>query len=262
MRPSIDTQRGLPYRRRLFLARHRRRNIWLRLAKPFFGALLLVGSPAVLAAWVLTSPEFVLREISVETGDRVTESWVREALSGLVGNSMFELSAPEVEWRLTDHPWIAGVSVRKRLPDRLHVEIDERHPVALLRRGGELEFVDTRGEAFTAFDPAVGPADLLILSGTEDPETLLKAIGAAERLTLLDPEWGRALSEVEILNERDFRFFTAALPFPLVVSSERLEEALPELRNHLRRMHEHLGGVGVIDLRFERFIVIQPGKER
>ncbi len=262
MRPSIDSQRGLLFRRRLFLARHRRRSIWLRLARPFFGALLLVGSPAVLAAWVLTSQEFMLREITVETGERVAESWVQEALAGLVGSSMFALSAPEVEWRLTDHPWIRGVSVRKRLPDRLHVEIDERHPVALLRSGGVLEFVDGAGAAFTRFDPTAGPADLLILSGTRDPATLLAAMEVAERLTLLDPEWGRALSEVEVLNERDFRFFTAALPFPVVVSSDSLDEALPELRNQLWRMHEHLGGVGAIDLRFERFIVIQPGKER
>ena len=85
---------------------------------------------------------------------------------------------------------------------------------------------------------------------------------AAQRFAELEPEWGGELSEVEVLNERDFRFYTAALPFPLVVSSDRLDVALPELRSQLRRMHEHLGGVGAIDLRFERFIVIQPGKER
>ena len=261
MRPSITTQRGLPYRRRLFVARHRRRSIWLRLAKPLFGALLIVGSPAALMAWVLTSPEFALSEISIETGERVEEAWAQEALGQLVGSSMFELSTPEVEWRLSGHPWIKDVTVRKRLPDQLHVEIEERHPVALLRRDGELEFIDQQGEAFTRFDPLAGPADLLLLSGTVEPAALLAAMDVAARLNELEPEWGRELSEVEVLNERDFRFYTAALPFPLVVSSDRLEEALPELRSHLRRMHEHLDGVGAIDLRFERFIVIQPGKE-
>jgi cell division septal protein FtsQ len=262
MRPSLDTQRGLPYRRRLFMARHRRRSIWLRLAKPLFGALLLVGSPAALLAWVLTSPEFALREISVETGERVDEVWAQQALSGLVGSSMFELSAPEIEWLLTDHPWIKNVSVRKRLPDQLHVEIEERQPVALLRREGALEFIDTEGEAFTRFDPTAGSTDLLLLSGTTDPAALLAAMDTARRFTELEPEWGGELSEVEVLNERDFRFYTAALPFPLVVSSDRLEKTLPELRTHLRSMREHLAGVGAIDLRFDRFIVVQPGKER
>ena len=262
MRPSIETQRGFPYRRRLFLARHRRRSIWLRLAKPFLGALLLVGSPAALAGWVLTSPEFSVQQISVATGERVGEQWVREALAGLLGASMFAISTPEVEWLMTEHPWIRRVSVRKRLPDHLHVEIQERRPVALFRQEGELSLVDEAGEVFTAFDPNSAPADLLVLSGDAAPTVLLAALEVADRLTSVEPEWGMALSEVEILSQREFRHHTAALPFPIIVSGDRLEQALPELRDYLPRLHEHLAQVGAIDLRFERYIVIKPVKER
>lgn len=262
MRPSIETQRGFPYRRRLFLARHRRRSIWLRLAKPFLGALLLVGSPAALAAWVLTSPEFSVQQISVVTGERVSERWVREALAGLKGASMFEISTPEVEWLMAGHPWVRGVSVRKRLPDHLHIEIQERHPVALFRQRGELSLVDEEGEVFTAFDPNNAPSDLLVLSGDSAPAALLAALEIADRLTSVEPEWGMALSEVEILNGREFRLHSAAWPFPIIVSGDRLERALSELRGYLPRLHEHLAQIGAIDLRFERYIVIKPVKER
>ena len=96
-------QRGFPYRRRLFAARHRRRSLWARLVRPFFGALLLVGSPAVLTAWVLTSPEFTVREIAVSGNERVPETWVRQTLAGVEGSSVFEVGARHLEQRLLDH---------------------------------------------------------------------------------------------------------------------------------------------------------------
>jgi len=262
MRQSLDIQRGFPYRRRRFAARHRRRSLWARLARPFLGALILVGSPAVLTAWVLTSPEFTLRKIAVSGGERVSEAWVLESLAGLEGSSVFEVTAREVEQRLMRHPWLARVSVRKRLPDQLHVELFERRPAALFKLDGELAFVDTSGEIFTPFDPAEGPADLLVLSGVSAPSVVARALDAAARLQLAEPRWGAALSEIELLNERDLRLHTSALPFPLVVSAERLEEALDGLRGELPRIEEHLNSVGAVDLRFERYIVIQPVKER
>jgi cell division septal protein FtsQ len=259
---SVDMQRGFPYRRRMFAARRRRRSLWVRLARPFFGALILVGSPAVLTAWVLTSPEFTVREIAVSGSERVPESWIRQTLTGIEGSSVFDIAADDIERRLLAHPWLARVAVRKRLPDRLEVELVERQPAALFRREGDLLFVDLDGEIFTAYEPDLEPRSLLLLSGRSEPELLAQAMRAARALEVAEPNWGASLSEVEVLNESDLRLHTSALPFPLVVRVDRLEEAVESLRAYLPGMHEHLDGVGAIDLRFQRYIVVQPVKER
>lgn len=261
MRPSSDTQRGFPYRRRLFAARHRRRSLWVRLARPFFGALLLVGSPAALTAWVLTSPEFTVREIAVSGADRVSEDWVRETLDGVAGSSVFDIVPGEIERRLLSHPWLARVGVRKRLPDRIEVELVERQPAALFRRDGDLLFVDLEGEVFTSFEPGVGEQSLLLLSGADDRELLIRAMQAARELERIEPAWGASLSEIEVLNESDLRLHTSALPFPIVVTAEGMAKAIETLRDHLPRLREHLDGVGAIDMRFQRYIVVQPVKE-
>ncbi|MEJ2086268.1 MAG: FtsQ-type POTRA domain-containing protein [Acidobacteriota bacterium] len=261
MRQSVDMQRGFPYRRRLFAARHRRRSLWVRLARPLFGALLLVGSPAALTAWVLTSPEFTVREIVVTGSDRVEEGWVRETLAGVAGSSVFDIETGEIERRLLAHPWLAAVGVRKRLPDRLEVDLVERYPAALFRRDGDLLLVDADGEIFTSFDPEAGGESLLLLSGADDRELLRRAMRAARELERIEPEWGASLSEIEVLNESDLRLHTSALPFPIVVRTERMAEAIKTLRDHLPQMREHLDGVGAIDMRFQRYIVVQPVKE-
>ena len=262
MRSSVELQRGLPYRRRLFVARHRKRSPLRRLAKPFCTALLLVGSPVALTAWVLTAPEFTLRTVGVEGAARVDPGWGEAELDSFRGHPMLEVPVELIESRLEAHPWIRGAEVRKRLPDQLLVEIEERRPVALLRTADGLAFVDPEGVAFAPFDPARGPADLLVLSGSSSAPDLAAAMRAAVVMERVVPEWADSLSEIEILNETDLRLYCAALPFPLVVSVDRLEAGLRSLRDRLPEFETHLESVGAIDLRFERYIVVQPGKER
>lgn len=261
MSSSLEMQRGLPYRRRLFVARHRKRGLLLRLIKPFTMALVLVGSPAALAAWVLTSPDFTLRDVAVRGTERVPAAWVRSELQPFAGRSLVELPRERAEALLETHPWIRRAEVRKRLPDRLEVEIEERLPAALLSRDGELSFLDRDGVAFAPFDPAMADGDLLLISGSSRPEDLREAMTVATRLAALDESWGRQLSEIEVLNRRDFRLYTAALPFPVVLSSDDLARRLDNLDTVLPMLEDRLDSVGAIDLRFDRFIVIQPAKE-
>lgn len=262
MSSSVRLQRGLPYRRRLFAARHRKRSPLRRLAKPFVVALLLVGSPVALMAWVLTAPEFSLREVRIDGAMRVDRGWIEGELEMLRGQPLFEVPIELVEGRLAAHPWIRTAQVRKRLPDQLLVEVIERRPVALLRGDGELRFVDAEGVAFAGYDPAIGLSDLLVLSGSSRPADLRAAIRAATVAARLLPESGSTLSEVEFVSERELRLYCAALPFPLVVSVERLEAGLESLRDRLPELEPHFESVRAIDLRFERYIVVQPGKER
>ena len=262
MSPSTDLQKGLPYRRRLFAARHRKRSPLVRLLRPFLGAMILVGSPAALTAWVLTSPEFTLQKVSISGAVRVPEAWVEAELEALRGFQLFDIPADLIEGRLASHHWIKTVRVRKRLPDEIHVELIERRPVAVLQNEGDLSFVDPDGVVFADFDPTVGASDLLILSGSTKAHELQVAMRVALVVERIAPEWGSTLSEVEILSNRDFRLYSAALPFPLVVSGEHLEAGLESLRDRLPEIEPHLESIGALDLRFDRYIVVQPGKER
>ena len=77
-----------------------------------------------------------------------------------------------------------------------------------------------------------------------------------------EPDWAASLSEIEILNQSDLRLHSAAFPFPVIVARERLEEGLESLRSYLPKLEAHRDAVGAVDLRFERYIVIKPAKER
>lgn len=258
-RDLLKEARMLPFRRRRFAARRKRRTLAAVLAGPFLGAVALVGGPAALAVWVLTSPRFGLRAVTVEGSRMVARSWVEDALRPLWGSNLLLLSLAEARALLAVHPWVGAVEARKELPDRLVVTLRERQAVALLRQGAGLFYLDAEGLPFAPLDPARGEADLMMVSGTPAGEVdYIRALAVAGELRRAQPEWAAGLSEVEILSAEDFRLYTSALPFALLVragsveeGSRRLEALLPEI---LRRYPR----VEAADLRFSRRIVLQP----
>ncbi|MEE8137520.1 MAG: FtsQ-type POTRA domain-containing protein [Thermoanaerobaculia bacterium] len=252
-------ERAVPFRRRQFVAAHRRRSPFLPLLKPFLGAVLTVGIALAAAGWVQTSASFRLADVRVTGHQRVSADWLSSMLAPLRGQHLLWLSLAEVERRLAAHPWIQGAEIHKQLPNRLLVKVVERRPAGLLRRQEGLYYVDRSGGLIGTYDPALGADDLVLLSGgQETPGDLARALALAEELARLEPEWKSGLSEIEIVGDADFRLFASFLPCPILVSTERLEEGVRNLRRFVHEIVRRYPGVVAVDLRFARQIIIQP----
>jgi hypothetical protein len=226
------------------------------------GALAIVGLPLSVAGWLLTSPRFALRQVVVEGTQRVSPAWVERTLQPLRGRHLLRLSLGEAQKLLAGHPWIESVELRRQLPAGLQVRVVERRPVALARQGEALLYIDEAARPIAAFDATLGPSDLPLVSAATSGVGLRPALELAAALAVAAPEWAAELSEIEVLGEEDFRLYTAALPFPLLVrqdtlalQSRRLQELLPEIRRRYP-------AVAVLDLRFERRIIVQPAAAR
>jgi cell division septal protein FtsQ len=255
--------RVLPFRRPQAAVRVRRRSAWATLGRPFVQAVSLVGAPAVLLVWVLTSPSFALARVEVRGNRQVTTAWVESSLAPLRGENLVRLPLEEVERRLATHPWLSAVTIEKHLPDRLRLVVDERRPAGLLRGASGLVFLDRDGRAIAPLGAGAGPADLLLISlGTASEVDLAGAFRVADELAAAEPAWAATLSEVEVLGEEDYRLFLGALPFPLVVRAGTLSERLPALAALLPELERRYQRLAFVDLRSERRIVFQPVVER
>ena len=254
----LTIERPGTFRRRRFVVPHRRRSRTMILLKPFLLAVVLVGVPVSAALWVYTSPRFLLREVQIGYAKRVSTAEVASALSPLRGRHLLGLSLADVEGKLVSNPWIESVAIRKELPDRLVVQLQERLPVALLREEGGLFYVDDTGFVIGAYDP-LGPVDLVLLGLA--PGATLDVAGAldfAASLERLAPELGRGLSEIEILGLGDYRIHCAGLDFPILLSVNGLEQQIAKLERLLPEMSRRFEVIEAVDLRFSRQIVIQP----
>ncbi len=285
-----------PFKRRRGNVKRLRRSPLRKFFRPFFLALMIVGLPAAVLAWPLISPRFAFQTLTVETGDRVSEEWVRQTLQPLVGTNLLLLSLPRTESLLRQHPWVENCALRKDLPSRLVVRITEKRAVALLSSDKKLYYLAANGAPIAPFDPLAGKSDLMLISRPESPaskspappsdgppsdglrsnglrsngsrsdgapsngptSSLRSAIQLADEITELDPPWRAGLSEIVILGEKDFQIFTTSLPFSLLVRVGTLKEKVRRLEELLPQIVDHYDHAGAIDLRFARRIIVQP----
>ena len=251
----------------------RRKSTWVRWLKPFFGAVALISLPMVFIFWLLSTPQLALAELQIEhdaaripgaggpldAAPKVSAAWAQRALQPFVGQNLLQLSLQQVDLRLGGHPWIAGLDLRKELPDRLSVRIIERRAAALVNHEQRLFYVDQDGQPISALHP-LEPAPNLIMISRPDPKSasVSSALRLVERLQKLGLSWTEELSQVEIVGQDDFCVFSAQLPFALLLSTEGLEDKTRHLEELLPQIRSRYPAAATVDLRFSRRILIQP----
>ncbi len=254
-----DSGRPELYRRRRQAVSHRRQRPLAGLLRPLLAALAVVGTPVAAAWWAATTPYLAIASIEISGTERVSAAWVREALAELEGKHLLATGLEDVRRRLVSHEWIRDISVRKELPDRLHVEVEERRPAAVLRLRGELWFVERDATVIARYDPRLVDGELLTLEapvgGSYEVAPALELAAEWQRLA---PAWSGPITEIEIVSDEDFRVHTAELEFPVLVSPRGLESGLDRLSWLLPELDRRYPAIASVDIRFSRQIVFQP----
>jgi len=116
--------------------------VWPLIGFLAFAEALLLGGHAVL--WAKASRHFELSKVVVEGHRTLRPEDVVKRAALAPGTSIFDADLEAVRARVASHPWIKRVSVRRRPPHFLHVEIVERRPAALLAGAARMA-VDAEG---------------------------------------------------------------------------------------------------------------------
>lgn len=242
----------------------------LRVLLTAAGAVAL-GAVAVRVPEALARVEFFeVREIRLEGARWLTPEEATRTLALPAGTNLWEDPGPWAE-RLREHPLVAEVRPRRRLPGTLVLQVTERQPVALLPFPA-LEPVDGEGRRLP-IDPARHRLDLplvqLRVEGARDGRTLtparLRALTSElERLARVEPDFLAAVSEVAMEETGDV---VARLVQPAVavhfrppLSSRRLQEGWVVLEDAVRRRPDLR--VQALDLRFADQVVVRFAASR
>lgn len=269
LRAGMTPGKVLPFRRRAVKPQRRRKGKAARLLRPFTTAALLVGIPVAAAVWLASSPRFRVAAVEVVGDDAELMRWVRERTAGLNGENLLLLPLSQVSKQVGNHPWIESLEISKVLPDRLRVVIHPRLPEALVEVRGELFYADGEGRRIAALLPeaqtaairaptGVSPGSLLRVRGPAAHRGVPGALSVRRELVEAQPLWGAGVTEVEVLSDEDFRLHTKALPFPLLVRAGDVEPKVRNLEALLPQLLDHYGELSVVDLRFQRRIIVEP----
>lgn len=128
------------------------------------GLALLVGS-----SWRAFVAIDALKLTTVEL--RGAQRASKEALLGAAGTDygdpLMTIDLRRAAAAMTGHPWVRAATLRRQLPNRLHIDVEEHRPKALLMLGS-LWLVNTLGEPFKPFVSDDG-LSLPIITGIAAP---------------------------------------------------------------------------------------------
>jgi cell division protein FtsQ len=150
--------------------------------------IALVAGASVGVAWtarhhVMTSPRFAIAEVDV-VGNRRRAADAIVGESGLsLGTNVFAADLDAARAKLLADPWIAELSLVRRLPGTIVVRVTEREPAALVALGDTF-LATASGEPFKRLE-ASDPVDLPLVTGllpesiADDREGCLRTIRRA-----------------------------------------------------------------------------------
>ena len=151
------------------------------------GAVLVTGLLFIFSYnFVLTSPWFQLEKAIVKGCAKTTEKDLLSISGVKPSQNILALSLEVIAQKIKTNPWVDEVSVVRELPNRLIIEIQERKPIALVKREENLFFLDSRGLIFKKFEGE--EANLPVLTGcaengTDDRPLIKKSIELIDLLS-------------------------------------------------------------------------------
>ncbi|HMI86158.1 MAG TPA: FtsQ-type POTRA domain-containing protein [Polyangiaceae bacterium] len=137
------------------------------------GVLVTVGA-ALLCVWGLvrytrTSPRFSVKTVQVQGSSHRSPEDIARAGGIAPEQNIFATDLEVAEARLLGDPWIERVSLRRKLPATIMVDVVEREAHALVAIGADLYVATRQGELFKKYETG-DPYDLPVVSGIRAEE--------------------------------------------------------------------------------------------
>lgn len=185
-----------------------------------------------------------------------------------VNAPLFSIDLFAIEQRVMKNPFIKSVSVRRDVPNRVRIKVEERTPVAVLP-ADRVYYVDAEGvilppaRSQAIFDvpvlAGIVPADELVAGKRSTRKTLHDALYFLSLAQEIDENLYRNISEIRLTVAGDFMFFTAEFGVPVLVGKEQFGPRLVKFDGFWASVVARNGAARLqqVDLRFEEQIVVR-----
>ncbi|HCU25734.1 MAG TPA: hypothetical protein DF383_12020 [Deltaproteobacteria bacterium] len=256
-------KRKAPRLRKKNVKREARQRRWRRTGK--FGLLLaLLGALGWGGHWALSHLEFFsLQKIEVlGAGPTLGEAEILRRSQVRLGTPLFSIPIQQVQARLKEHPFYKDVSVRRRLPHTLVIEVREHFPEFVLNTG-RFYYVDRDGEIFKDVTDTEDSRDLVVLSGfsnemlVAEPQKAAEAMRSAAELKKLykdSPFWeALGLSEIHFEKNIGFTLYPEKKKYSIKVGLKDFPEKIKKFQEIWDKLQKSNARLSSIDLNY-------PGK--
>jgi len=223
---------------------------------------VLLGAGVVIAAlWIWqhtrSDSRFAVKQIEITGAKHTPRAALAAVTSAYTGTNLFKIDIARVQNDLRGLSWVSRIDIEKKLPDTLRINVTERTPVALVRNGERIQYVDERGVTFAELSPEVGDDDLPLISNADGAE-LARAVAFVRALRTSDPLLYSRVSEVHPIAPRGFALFDRELGALVYANADDVSSKWRGLYSIAKAEHLGRGAIEYADLRFADRIVLKP----
>jgi cell division protein FtsQ len=144
------------------------------LSGDFFTATgLLLGAALLCTLFIYTynllisRPYFQIKQISVRGLRELTEKDVLASAGIKPAQNLLAINTDAVIRRVSANQWVENVSIGRELPDKLVLEVKERTPLALIKKGNDFCLMDAEGFVFKKLGKS-DEVDLPVITGNDE----------------------------------------------------------------------------------------------
>lgn len=127
---------------------------WKKILYVIFHAffILLLGTGLIFAHDLITQSKIFKTEKIELSGNKIFNDKQLLEIAGVkTGGNLLDIKIKQVQSRLANHPWIKTASVKRKLPGRLTIAIEEEKPVAKVKLK-KFFLMNNNGEIFKKFE--------------------------------------------------------------------------------------------------------------
>jgi len=259
--PAMERQR---ISRARLARRVARRARWVTAhALPIGVALATLLAAGLGAVWLLTSPRFLITEVTVTGASRLRPEDIVAASGIGPGTNLFRLDRDAVLARVESLPLVRRADLVRRFPNHVTLAVEERRPFTLVH-AGRLHWIDEQGVNLGPESRAVAPR-APVITGL-GPSDLADEGGGSPRVAagvsllrmLLRSETAliQHISEIDV-SRPDAPVLYTVDGVEVRIGSDDWEGRLARLQGVLAQLRAGGEVVGAIDLRFRDQVVLK-----
>ena len=221
------------------------------------------------------SPHFELRKIHYEGLVHVD----REALDGMIRKvfprNILLVDLDRLRGLVESESWVRSAQIRRQLPDRLFIYVEERQASALAAIDGELYLVDSEGVILDRSGPHYDAIDKPIIRGLKNvarenarhENSLRMALYLRGLNELRAPlkDYSQSVSEINVQDLERLAVIPADEPVPVYLGQEKFLQRYQTFlakKDLYQQLKEQYGRIESVDVSYNNKIIFHTPRER
>jgi cell division protein FtsQ len=206
-------------------------------------------------------------QIEVRGALHVAHAQIMEVMGGDIGRNIFFVPLAQRKQQLEQIPWVESASVMRFVPNRLHIEIHERTPVAFARIGSHISLIDAGGTLMELAPGGKHKYSFAVIAGMNAGEPHSTRAARMKNYNELVREldssgahYSQELSEVDLTDTEDVKVLAADANGEVLVhlGSGNYLQRYKIYVTHVQQWRQQFDKLESVDLRYDGQIIVNP----